>query len=274
MSDPTSDAVVPAEGWHVLHLFYKIEHGQWQLFSADEKRRAQTALTALIQEIRATPDTQLLVFSVVSPKADLGFMLLTPDLHVANAAEKKLALALGADVLVPVFSYLSLTESSEYTTSEADYAESLVTEENLAPGAAEHVEKMNAFRARMHKYGRDKLYPNLPAWPVFCFYPMSKRRAPGQNWYALDFPTRKKLMSGHARVGRKYHGKILQLITGSTGLDDAEWGVTLFAHDTFDIKAIVYEMRFDPVSADYADFGEFYIGLQVPLDELFRRVQL
>lgn len=81
-------------------------------------------------------------------------------------------------------------------------------------------------------------------------------------------------MAGHGRVGRKYSGKILQLITGSTGLDDAEWGVTLLARDTFDIKAIVYEMRFDPVSVEYAEFGEFYIGLSVPLDELFRRVQL
>jgi chlorite dismutase len=101
---------------------------------------------------------------------------------------------------------------------------------------------------------------------------MGKRRAPEQNWYTLPFEKRKELMAAHGKVGRRWHGKILQLITGSTGLDDSEWGVTLFAHDTFEIKAIVYEMRFDPVSAHYADFGEFYIGLSVPLDELFRRV--
>ena len=124
----------------------------------------------------------------------------------------------------------------------------------------------------MTKYRKDKLYPLLPDWEIFCFYPMGKRRTVGQNWYALSFDERKKLMGGHARVGRKYAGKILQLITGSTGLDDTEWGVTLFAHDTFEIKAIVYEMRFDPVSSQYADFGEFFIGLRVPLDELFRRV--
>jgi chlorite dismutase len=103
---------------------------------------------------------------------------------------------------------------------------------------------------------------------------MNKRRGEVKNWYALPFEERKQLMSGHARVGRTWHGKILQLITGSTGLDDWEWGVTLLAHDPIDIKGIIYEMRFDPVSADYAEFGEFYIGLQVPLDELFRRVQL
>src|SRR6202008_726137 len=107
------------------------------------------------------------------------------------------------------------------------------------------------------KYRKDKLYPVLPNWEVFCFYPMLKRRdRDGQNWYALSFEERKKLMSGHARVGRTYSGKILQLITGSTGLDEMEWGVTLFAHDPFSLKDIVYQMRFDPVSAQYAEFGD------------------
>jgi chlorite dismutase len=115
----------------------------------------------------------------------------------------------------------------------------------------------------------------LPPWPVMCFYPMNKRRGTaGQNWYALSFEERKKLMGGHAKVGRTWHGKILQLITGSTGLDDWEWGVTLLAHDPINIKGIVYEMRFDEVSAQYAEFGEFYIGLNLPLDELFRRILL
>ena len=130
------------------------------------------------------------------------------------------------------------------------------------------------FKVRMAKYGKDKLYPTLPNWEVFCFYPMSKRRNPEQNWYELSFAERKALMAGHGRVGRQYHGKILQLITGSTGLDDAEWGVTLFAHDTYYIKDIVYKMRFDAVSVKYAEFGDFYIGLSVPLDELFRRILL
>jgi chlorite dismutase len=103
---------------------------------------------------------------------------------------------------------------------------------------------------------------------------MTKRRGDDNNWYALPYEERRVLMQGHARVGREFAGKVKQLITGSTGLDDAEWGVTLFAHDTFQIKAIVYEMRFDPVSAQYADFGEFYVGIQLSLDELFRRLQL
>ncbi len=274
MIDPNTSAVVPVEGWHVLHLFYRIEHGQWALLSPEEQIAAKTALTELIQEIRATDSTQLLIFSMVSPKSDLGFMLLTPDLHTANAFEKRLTVSLGPDILTPVYSFLSLTEESEYTTSDEEYAKSLETEDGFAPGSPEHEKGMADFRTRMTKYRKDKLYPVLPVWEVFCFYPMTKRRSPGQNWYALPHAERKQLMGGHARVGRTYHGKILQLITGCTGLDDAEWGVTLFAHDTFYIKEIVYKMRFDPVSAQYSDFGEFYIGLSVPLDELFRRSQL
>ncbi len=275
MTDRNTNApVVPVEGWHVLHLFYKVEHGQWAMLSPDERITAKTNLTELVQEIRATPDTQLFIFSMVSPKADIGFMLLTPDLHTANAFEKRLTLALGPDVLTPTYSFLSLTEESEYTTTDAEWAETLQREQGLTPGTPEFEAKMAEFSTRMTKYRKDKLYPHLPVWEVFCFYPMSKRRAPGQNWYALPSEDRKRLMLGHGRVGRQYHGKILQLITGSTGLDDAEWGVTLFAHDSYYIKEIVYKMRFDEVSAQYADFGEFYIGLSVPLDELFRRLQL
>jgi chlorite dismutase len=134
--------------------------------------------------------------------------------------------------------------------------------------------KLEEFRKRMAKYNSDRLYPNMPDWPVFCFYPMSKRRNGGDNWYALDYEARRKLMAGHAKVGRTYSGRILQLITGSTGLDEFEWGVTLLAKDTIDVKSIVYEMRFDEVTARYGEFGDFYIGMQLPLDVLFRRICL
>lgn len=126
----------------------------------------------------------------------------------------------------------------------------------------------------MAHYRSYRVYPQLPDWPVVCFYPMSKRRSGTDNWYSLDYEARRELMAGHARVGRTYSGRIRQLITGSTGLDDDEWFVTLFAKTTSDIKAIVYEMRFDEVSAQYAEFGEFFIGLQLPLDALYDRLAL
>ena len=267
--------LVPREGWHVMHLFYQVDHVQWSMYGDDEQRHAKTRLSELVQEIRATPDTHLLIYSVATPKADLGFMLLTPDLQVANAYEKQLTLSLGPEILTPVYSYLSQTESSEYTTTSAQYAqETLIGEKGLVEGSDEFNAAMKDFDDRMEHYLKHRLYPVLPDWPVICFYPMSKRRSGNDNWYSLDFEARKNLMAGHARVGRTYSGRILQLITGSTGLDEYEWGVTLLAKDTIDIKSIVYEMRFDEVSARYGEFGDFYIGMQLPLDVLFRRLCL
>jgi chlorite dismutase len=170
-----------------------------------------------------------------------------------------------------------MTERSEYTTSDEEYAASLVKEENMEEGTVAFEEMMTAFRSRMSKYLGDRLEPNLPStndWPVFCFYPMSKRRESGQNWYALPFAERKRLMAGHAKVGRTYSGRVRQLITGSTGLDDMEWGVSLFAKTTSEIKAIVYEMRFDEVSVHYAEFGEFFIGIQMEVNDLCNRLNL
>ena len=264
--------LVPEEGWHCLHLFYQVEHGQWNLLSRDEQNAAKTNLSKLVQEVRAMDSTQLLTLSVVTPKADLGFMLITPDLQNANKIDKQLSLSLGADVLTPVYSYLSLTEESEYISTEGEYTETLDAETKRDPAKLEAA--LATFRDRIKHYRQERVYPTLPDWPVVCFYNMNKRRGEQRNWYALPFDERRKLMKGHATVGRQYAGKVKQLITGSTGLDDAEWGVTLFARDTFQIKSIVYEMRFDPVSAEYADFGEFFIGIQLPLDELFRRLQL
>ncbi|BCX50305.1 heme-dependent peroxidase YwfI [Haloferula helveola] len=276
MSDSTPvPSLVPREGWHVMHLFYQIDHAQWSLLDKEEQRAAKTKLAELVQEIRSTPDTHLLTFSIATPKADIGFMLLTPDLQVANAYEKQLTLSLGPEILSPVYSYLSQTERSEYTTTSEQYAEeTLKGEKGLSEDSPEFAAAMKEFDERMEHYLQHRLYPVLPDWPVVCFYPMSKRRQGNDNWYSLSFEERKRLMGGHARVGRTYAGRILQLITGSTGLDEYEWGVTLLAKDTIEIKAIVYEMRFDEVSARYADFGDFYIGMQLPLDELFRRVCL
>ncbi len=275
MSDQEVTPLVPREGWHVMHLFYHVDHSQWAIYSDEEKRQAKTRLTELVQEIRATPNTHLLIFSIATPKADIGFILLTPDLQVANTFEKQLSLSLGPEILSPTYSYLSQTESSEYTTTREQYiADTLIKEKGLSEGSEEYETGLKEFDERMAHYLKYRLYPVLPDWPVICFYPMSKRRNGGDNWYALDYEERRQLMAGHAKVGRKYSGRILQLITGSTGLDEYEWGVTLLAKDTTDIKSIVYEMRFDEVTARYGEFGDFYIGMQLPLDVLFRRICL
>ena len=267
--------IIPTEGWHVIHLFYQIDHTQWSIQTEEEQLKAKTNLSKLIQDIRSTPNTQLLLFSIVTPKADIGFMLITDDLQLANAFEKQLTLALGADILNPSFSYLSMTETGDYMATEEDYSEkTLKSERNLKEGTVDYENALNEFKTHMAKYSNDKLYPNLPDWPVFCFYSMAKRRGETFNWYALPFDERKRLMAEHGKVGRQWTGKIRQLITGSVGLDDSEWGVSLFANNSYDIKGIVYQMRYDEVSVKYAEFGDFYIGLQLPLDQLFRRIGL
>jgi chlorite dismutase len=271
MSDSATSsplAILPHEGRHVLHAFYRVDRLGWAEVG-DPARFLKT-----VRAIRGTPETQLILFSVVGAKAELGWMLMSPDLQELDRMGKLLEQSLGPGLLEPVYSYLSMTERSEYTTSEEEYSAALTAEEGLDPASPEHDAKIEEFRRRMAKYTQDRLYPNLPDWPVLCFYPMSKRRAVGQNWYALDFAQRRDLMKGHARVGRTYSGRILQLITGSTGLDTMEWGVTLFAHTTSEIKAIVYEMRFDPVSAHYADFGDFFIGLRLEPAPLLQRLGL
>jgi peroxiredoxin len=121
---------------------------------------------------------------------------------------------------------------------------------------------------------RQRLYPDFPEWPCLCFYPMSKMRSGDQNWYLLPFETRSDLMSHHGRSGMKFAGKVTQVITASTGLDDWEWGVTLWARNPLYLKDIVYTMRFDESSAKYALFGDFYFGYILPPAELFETIRL
>ena len=169
-------ALIPEEGRHCLHLYYRVEHGQWQLLSREEQTAAKTNLASLVQDIRAMESTQLVTMSVVTPKADLGFMLITPDLQNANKIDKQLLLSLGPDVLTPVYSYLSLTEESEYVTTDEEYGQTLEKEQNLKPDSEKFAEAMNSFRDRIKKYRQERVYPTLPDWPIVCFYNMSKRR--------------------------------------------------------------------------------------------------
>jgi len=268
-----ASSLQPREGLGALHLFYRVDLTAWRARSEKDRVAALDHLEKLVGETRQKAQTQVVTLSMFA-RADIGFMILTPNLHDLNALEKKLTASLGPDVLVPEFTYLSMTEKSEYTQKEESYARELEEKEGIKQGSAESEAKLIVFRERINHYTHDRLYPVLPEWEYFCFYPMSKRREPGQNWYALDHEKRRELMGGHMRVGRTYAGRVRQLVTGSTGLDDWEWGVTLFAHDPYDIKAIVYEMRFDEVTHTYGEFGPFYNGLPLPLKTIYRRLLL
>jgi len=150
----------------------------------------------------------------------------------------------------------------------------IIGKEGLEPGSEDFDQRLQEMKDHFKKYNHYRLYPEMPDWEVMCFYPMNKKRDGSDNWYRLNFDTRKKLMAGHAKTGRKYAGRISQLITGSTGLDDWEWGVTLMAHQVDAVKEIVYEMRFDEVSARYGEFGEFYINARMTPEQLWDHLKL
>ncbi len=256
------DPVTPSIGWGVLHLYYRVDRER-----AEREPEAGKRIVDAIASLEADGH-QAVCMAMLGHKADLGVMVLGPDLARLQAFQAEL---LGAPI-EPVWSYLSLTELSEYGATEAEERARLAADEQLA--GAELEEKLAAWNDRIAHYREQRVHPKLPPKQVCCFYPMSKRRAVEANWYELSFEARKDLMAGHARVGRTYAGRVLQLITGSTGIDDWEWGVTLFADDVVALKEIVYEMRFDPVSARYAEFGPFFTGLVLPPADACERVGL
>jgi chlorite dismutase len=260
-------SVVPSQGWGVLHLFF---HLRRELLEHPDSAARDFAVR--LQGFDARDGYQLLAFSVLGQKADFGLMALGRDLALLDGLAIELAASPLGLALVPAGSYLSLTELSEYTATVDDEAARLVEEEGTDEGSAEYQEALEAFRARTAEYAEHRLHPRLPARKLLSFYPMSKRRQGADNWYTLDFGQRKRLMAGHARVGRGYRGRVLQLITGSVGLDDWEWGVTLLADDPKAIRDIVYDMRFDEVSARFGEFGPFVTGLLLEPSDLMRHL--
>jgi len=241
--------VTPSVGWGVLHLYYRVdrERAEREAGAAKHVCEAFAALEA--------DGHQGVALAMLGHKADLGVIALGPDLARLQRFQNELLAA----PLVPVYSYVSLTEQSEYGATEDDERARLEREEHVV--GEELDARLAVWRDRIEHYRENRVHPNLPMKQCCCFYPMSKRRVSDANWFELPFAERKDLMAGHARVGRTYSGRVLQLITGSTGIDDWEWGVTLLADDPAALKEIVYEMRFDPVSARYADFGPFFTGL-------------
>ncbi len=250
----------PSQGWGVLHLFLRVSRPAAGLPASAGKDFAG-ALRRLVDD----EALQVHLFAVIGHKADVMVMALAEDLNNLRRLQTTIATCeLGPALELP-WSYLSLTETSEYTPRGAEERERLASKGVTGPDLDRRVEQ---FEERMATYNRHKLYPLLPQWEVACFYPMAHRRAGADNWYRLPFEERRALMHEHGRSGRAFTGRVLQLVTGSTGLDDWEWGVTLLAHDVADIKEIVYQLRFDEASARYGEFGPFVLGLRRTPEEL------
>lgn len=262
-----------SQGIHAIHVFYRVDRIRWAQLSPVESARARGSLEKLCAENANACQPSIRSYANICGKADLSFFILAADLAQAGQIHRDLENCFPPGTLVPVYNYFSVTELTEYMPTDEDNAK-MLEGENLQPGTEQYEKRAGELKARMDEYKHYRLYPELPDWELMGFYPMSKRREGNDNWYMLDFATRKKLMGGHARVGRKYSGRISQLITGSTGLDDWEWGVTLMAHQADALKEIVYEMRFDEVSARYGEFGQFYINMRLSPADLWLHLHL
>ena len=259
-----------------MHLFYRVDRVNWSQLSPGASVETRINLETLCAANANPCQPRLTTYANVGGKADLAFMLQAAELGQVAQMHRDLEACFPPGALQLVFSYLSVTELSEYMPTEEESRQTLIQQEKLSPDSDAFKTRMAEANKRRSEYEHYRLYPEMPDWEVMGFYPMSKRRAPvdAYNWYMLDFATRKRLMGGHARVGRKFAGRVSQLITGSTGLDEWEWGVTLMAHQVDALKEIVYEMRFDEVTARYGEFGPFYVNLRLAPAALWEHMGL
>lgn len=254
--------LVSSSGWTVVHLFYRLDRRRWRSLKEAEREAAVAELSGWLEARAAEEGLQLVPMAGVT-KSDFAIVAIHADLwRIQQLIQEIAATALGA-CLRPVYSFLSMTESSEYITSEEDWAKMLIQREGMDPAAPEFGQRIGALRKRTAAYSEARIHPQLPDnYPVICFYPMAKARRDGDNWFRLSFDERKRLMIAHGNSARQYADRVTQLITTCTGIDDWEWGVTLFSRDLKNIRDIVYELRYDEASAMYGLFGEFYIGLR------------
>ncbi|MDQ1912124.1 heme-dependent peroxidase [Paenibacillus sp. GD4] len=233
-----SEAVQTLEGWYCLHDFRAIDWNAWKSLTKQEQQRAEEELYSLLKQYQATEDEKkgsTAFYSIVGQKADFVFMHLRETLEELNELETEFNKTIFAGVTVPTYSYVSIVELSSY----------------MAKPGVDPMEDPDILA---------RLKPALPKAKHVCFYPMNKKREGNDNWYMLTMEERRNFMRSHGMIGRNYAGKIKQIITGSVGLDDWEWGVTLFSEDPLQFKKIVYEMRFDEASARFGEFGDFYVG--------------
>ena len=224
-----------------------------------ERNAGAASLAAALDPTGPQAPTRLQTWLVPGHKADFGVVAMDPSPLVVDAVHQQiLAGPLGA-ALVPTYSFVSITEVSEYVPTVEQYAERLVAEGEILDSPS-YKAKVQGYAAREPAMRKARLEPELPPWPNACFYPMNKKRKTGENWFSLPFSERSRLMAEHGRTGMSFGGRVTQLITVSVGLDDWEWGVTLWARRPEFLKEIVYTMRFDEASARYAEFGPFYTG--------------
>jgi hydrogen peroxide-dependent heme synthase len=256
------------EGSSVLHQMMRIRWPLWKGLSAERRAEmigeAVPALAAM-EENTSGPSG---IFSLLGHKGDLMFIHFRESFEALNDVEFRLARLALFDYLEPATSYVSVVELGLYDSTAKVYAS--LADRGIAPHTPQWNAEIEETLARQRSAMRPRLYPEIPKTKYGCFYPMDRRRGEDKNWYQLPMAERRRQMEEHGLIGRRYAGEVRQIISGSIGFDDWEWGVDLFADDALVFKKLIYEMRFDQVSAVYALFGTFYIGIRRTAAELER----
>jgi chlorite dismutase len=259
------------EGWSVLHQMYRVRWEAWRsLPEGDRRERAASAAGALAAMNRGNDGASAPV-ALIGHKGDLMLVHFRRDFEALHAAHTAAASLAVAPFLEPTTSYVSVVELGMYEMTAQIHGR--LKEKGLKPGTEEHDKAFDAEMQEQERRVYGRLFTEVPARRHVCFYPMNKRRGEDKNWYAVPFEERARMMRDHGLIGRQYAGKVTQVISGSIGFDDWEWGVDLFADDPIVFKKLVYEMRFDEASAWYGEFGPFYVGLQFSPEELPRLLE-
>jgi len=257
------------EGSYVLHQMFRFRRPAWRQLNGTARERLLTPAVDLLSGMEQPAEghpNQSAVYSHIGHKGDLlllHFRDSLEDLHRAELAIGQLELS---DYLEPSHSYISVVELGLYESSAKTYNQ--LAERGLEPHSPEWNAAVSEVTARQATAMAPRLYPEVPSAKYLCFYPMDRKRGEGKNWYQVPMPERQRMMHEHGMIGRRYADCVRQIITGSIGFDDWEWGVDLFAEDPLVFKKLIYEMRFDEVSAVYALFGSFYLGLRVRAADL------
>ena len=273
MSRPSAPEVVPislepTQGWHCSHIYYRFDRAALSALSPEEIAQGQAELCAALDPAGPAATARLQTSIVSGHKADFGLMLMDSHPLKVDAVHQSLLAGKFGPAIVPTYSFVSLTEISEYVPSVEAYGRKLL-EEGDAEGSPAYAAKVKAYGDRLPMMNKQRLTPDFPPYPATCFYPMNKKRKVGENWFLMSSPDRQRMMSEHAKSGMTFAGKVQQLITVGLGLDDWEWGVTLWAKNPEYLANIVYKMRFDEASARFAEFGPFYTSyVTSPLEML------
>lgn len=254
------------EGSSVLHQMMRFRWSEWKRLDAASRARILEEASRELGAMEQNQGGQSAVYSLLGHKGDLLFVHFRDSFEALNEAELKLARLAISDYLEPTSSYLSIVELGLYESTAKVYQS--LAERGIAPHTPEWNSGIEEVMDRQRAAMRPRLYPEIPASTYICFYPMDRRRGELKNWYQLPMAERQRQMHEHGMIGRRYAGEVRQIISGSIGFDDWEWGVTLFADNALVFKKLIYEMRFDEVSAVYALFGTFYVGIRRPAGKL------